>query len=93
MWLMRTSLVTIVVTAGYFLLLIAPGVLPSAIDRIGIAGYAMLALSWLVGSIWLIWRMSWRAYAVSVSALALAAFLALPFTMVATGCYVFNQCP
>jgi len=93
MWLMRTSIVTIVVVAGYCLLLTAPGFFPSAADRVGITGFAMLALCWLVGSIWSISRVPWRSYAIGIAGLAVVAFLALPLTMVITGCYVFNQCP
>jgi hypothetical protein len=90
---MRAFIATMVVAAGYALLLIAPGLFPSAVDRVGIIGYAVLALGWLVGSIWLMWRVPWRAYAISISGLAVVAFLSLPVTMTVTGCYVFNQCP
>jgi hypothetical protein len=90
---MRASLVAVVVATGYLILLAEPGLFPSTTTHIGPAGYAILAFGWLIGSVLLAWRACGRGSAMVISALAVAAFLAIPFTVIETGCYVFNQCP
>lgn len=87
---MRATSTLIVSIFGYALLLLAPGVLPSAVS---FGGYLLLALAWLGTVLWLVWRVQWRAFLAIMSGVAVVALVAFPFNAIVVGCYVFNECP